>query len=606
MTEFKPVKLYRCPRCLEEKPRGAMRNRLPNAICVACSNIASDALHASNKAAMRLRRMEKVIAKAQVNREAKKLTRVINPAATKRMHDKVTARKQAERAVAKAAEVVAKQEAVVSDAEREMAMRVLARRRFLPFVLRFKPDYQAGWVHREIAAALEWFSDEVAAERSPRLIITLPPRSGKSELVSVNFPAWHLGRHPMHDIISCSHTASLAGSFSRRVRDLLRDRGYGTVFETRLSPDSQAIDQWTTVAGGGYLAAGVGGPIVGRGAHVLVIDDPVKNKEEADSATERQSVQDWYATVAYTRLAPGGGVLLMLQRWHMDDLAGWQIALQDTGGEPWRVLNFPAIATEDEKYRKKGEALHPARYDVAAYGRIKANMAPRDWEALYQQNPVPEDGEYFKRKDIVFYEKDALPPTLRYYAAWDLAIGIKESNDYSVGVVVGIDFDDTLWVVDVIRGRWGSFELSDKILDSYQEWKPDVVGIERGQIELAIGPYLEKRQQERKLTSMYVEKLLPGKRDKFSRARSIQGRMQQGRVRFPKPQDKPWMTDVTRELLSFGSGGKHDDVVDALAWIGLLITEIAPPRRPVAEVPPTWREKLKKHMNRQARSAMAS
>ena len=187
-------------------------------------------------------------------------------------------------------------------AKQELARRELSKRRLLPFVTRFFPEYQAGWVHKDICERLEKFSDAVTDKKSPRLMLFMPPRHGKSLLASTYFPAWHIGRNPTHEFIACSYSGSLAMSFSRKVRQVLREKPYQTVFkETRLDKDSQSAEAWLTDKGGGYVAAGVGGAITGKGAHVLVIDDPVKNREDAESETGRQSVKDWYTSTAYTR-----------------------------------------------------------------------------------------------------------------------------------------------------------------------------------------------------------------------------------------------------------------------------------------------------------------
>ena len=185
------------------------------------------------------------------------------------------------------------QESLNIKAEQELASRILSRKRLLPFVEKFNPDYQAGWVHKDICKRLEKFSDDVANKKSPRLMLFMPPRHGKSTLASIAFPAWHIGRHPHQEFISCSYSGSLSMTFSRKVRQLLRDPLYKKVFEkTRLDADSQSIESWLTTSGGGYVAAGVGGGITGKGAHVLVIDDPVKNREDAESENNRESTWD--------------------------------------------------------------------------------------------------------------------------------------------------------------------------------------------------------------------------------------------------------------------------------------------------------------------------
>lgn len=476
-------------------------------------------------------------------------------------------------------------------AEQELAKRILARKHLLPFVERFNPDYLAGWVHKDICQRLERFSEQVANQESPRLMLFMPPRHGKSTLASVAFPAWHIGRHPDHEFISCSYSGSLAMNFSRKVRQLLREPVYKNVFEkSRLDKDSQSVESWQTTRGGGYVAAGVGGGITGKGANILVIDDPVKNREDAESENNREATWDWYTSTAYTRLSPGGGILVILTRWHDDDLAGKLLRHAEDGADQWEVIKYPAIAEEDEKFRKVGESLHPERYNVDALEQIRKAIGPRDWSALYQQNPVSDEGDYFSRDMIRYYDFDEIDTSqLNYYCAWDLAIGQRDRNDYSVGIVVGVDEYDTLYVVDVVRGKYDGFELVEQILDLYETWRPSIVGIERGHIEMALGPFLQKRTRERGLNEAYFKDLKVGKRDKEARARAIQGRMQQGMVYFPK--DAIWTGPMVAELLRFPNG-THDDQVDALAWIGLMMTEFATfYERP--EHLPSWRDKLK-------------
>ena len=502
-------------------------------------------------------------------------------------------------------EEVDEQESLEDKAKAELALRFLTRKRLLPFVERFNPDYSAGWVHKDICRRLEKFSQDVVDQKSPRLMLFMPPRHGKSTLASVAFPAWHLGRNPQHEFISCSYSGSLAMGFSRKVRQLLREPTYKTAFQTRLDPDSQSAEAWLTSSGGGYVAAGVGGGITGKGAHILLIDDPVKNREDAESQNNRDGSWDWYTSTAYTRLAPGGGVLVILTRWHDDDLAGRLLKASGEGGDDWEVIRYPAIAEEDEEFRDAGEALHPERYGVDALTRIQKAVGPRDWSALYQQNPVADDGDYFTRDMIRYFDPEEIDlDAMRYYAAWDLAIGKRDRNDYSVGMVIGVNEYDQLFVMDVVRGRFDGFELVEQILDLYETWRPSIIGIEKGHIEMALGPFLEKRVRERGLYEAYFKDLKTGRRDKEARARAIQGRMQQGMVYLPR--DELFTGPLVAELLRFPNG-VHDDQVDALAWLGLMMTEFAAYQAPPVVREPSWRDKLsylmKPERNKSAMSA---
>lgn len=491
--------------------------------------------------------------------------------------------------------------------EAELARRVLARRKLLPFIMRFKPDYDAGWMHKLICEELERFEQAVVNRQSPRLIIQVPPRHGKSEIVSVNFPAWFIGRNPHMEVIGASHTTALALGFSRKARGIVRTPQFLPVFDRcRLSPDEQSAEQWRTTVGGGYAAVGVGSAVVGKGAHVLIIDDPVPGVEEAESQSNRDAIREWYQTEAYTRLAPGGGVLIIMQRWHSDDLAGWLQARAEEGkGEAWRVVHFPAIAEQDEPFRREGEPLHESRYPLHLLENIRRNMTPRQWEALYQQNPIPDDGTYFTNDMIRYYGPEDLPPseTLRVYAAWDLAIGQKERNDYTCGIAAGLSRTDDLYLLDLQLGRYDAMEIVERLLDQQRAHNAQIVGLEKGHIQMTLGPYLNKRIAERRQYGFVVEPLMVGRRDKESRARSIQGRMQQGKVWIPK--GAPWTASLVRELLSF-PGGKHDDQVDALAHLGLMLNNMVVTQASPEPKKKSWLDRLPSLKGSDHKSAMSA
>jgi predicted phage terminase large subunit-like protein len=476
-------------------------------------------------------------------------------------------------------------------AKKELAQRALSRRRLMPFVKRFNPEYQPGWVHIDIAVRLERFSEAVANKESPRLMLFLPPRHGKSELASKTFPAWHLGQYPRHEVIASSYAADLAMDFSRKVRGILADPDYQKVFtETKLDKKSQSAERWNTSVGGGYVAAGVGGAITGRGAHIGIIDDPIKNREDAESAGNRQKIKDWYTSTFYTRLSPGGGILVILTRWHDDDLAGWLLDQQAEGGDQWEVVKYPAISTADEFYRKKGEPLHAERYPLDSLERIKRAVGERDWSALYQQNPVPDEGAYFQKDWFRYYEKEPPRDKMKIYQAWDFAIGQAEHNDYTVGVTIGVAQDDKVYLLDVCRGKWDALEIVEKMIDTYVAFKPQIVGVERGQIEMALGPMLNKRMRERKVI-FGTELLKTGRRDKQARARPLQARMQQGMVLLPKHAD---MTiELKNEMLRFPAG-THDDQVDAFAWCFQMLDKFTIHRDATPKKEVSWKDKLSK------------
>ena len=285
-----------------------------------------------------------------------------------------------------------------SPSQQELAARTLARRRLLPFIKRFKPKYDAGWVHEDICRRLEQFMKDVENGKEPRLLLMMPVRHGKSEIASRHFAPFVLGHHPDWEIIAASGAQSLAMSFSRYIRDLVRDPAYQSVFPSmKLDPNSQSVENWSSTSGGGYLAAGIGTMITGRGAHILVIDDPVKDAEAADSQGQRDATWEWYMSTAYTRLAPGGGVLGIMTWWHDDDWAGRVQQSMATGeGDMFEIVKYPAVNDKGDEYvlpggnieqlplgssipegavmtRPHNTALHPARYTLASLLRRKAS-----------------------------------------------------------------------------------------------------------------------------------------------------------------------------------------------------------------------------------------
>lgn len=506
---------------------------------------------------------------------------------------------------------------------KDLAERVLAQRHIIPFVRRFMPDYHTGWVHHDICARLERFVAAIEAGKSPRLILALPPRAGKSILGSDYLPSWALGKHPEWEVIAASHSINLSLKFSRNIRDRLRDPKYTAVFPgTKIRDDNGGAEEWRTTAGGGYRAAGVGTGILGMGAHLLIIDDPFPDAETAYSANAREKVRDWFNTTAMSRLAPNGGALIIAQRWHDDDLTGYVLRLRQEliaeGADPseidnWEIVNYPAIAEGDEYLmpggaikvdpaniegarllRRKGEALHPERYDLSKLNRIKTRMAPSQWNALYQQNPVPDDGDFFS-KDMFRFEGplDGTPDEFVYLTAWDVAIGEKRRNDYSVGVVVAADRFNNMHVVDMIRGRFNTHELVTYACDLIEKWECAQFGMEHGAIKMTLWPLIVEEMRRRKITCSISDDLKP-LTDKEVRAQPLQAMMQTGRVFFPFRASAPWVETAVNEMLRFPTG-VHDDIVDALAWATRLFKKAPRPRKLYTEMERgerPWRERL--------------
>lgn len=489
----------------------------------------------------------------------------------------------------------------VDPVQQELAKRELARRKLIEFILMFHGRYKAGWVHRDICNRLEQFSRDVAAEKSPRLMILMPPRHGKSQIASKLFPAWHFGHYPHHEIISASYNISLALEFSREAREVCKSDLYKKLFPgAKLNPDINAAENWkfaseTGVGAGGYVAAGIGVGITGKGAHVLIIDDPVKNEQEAESVDNRQKIWNWYLSSAYNRLAPGGGILVIQTWWHDDDLAGrLQQMMKDNPDDEYvdkfEVVKYPAIAEEDEEFRLKGDALHPERYNLNSLLRIQRQYGgphSRYWSALYQQNPVPTEGAYFSKDMIVYRDGAPQNVTMDIYQAWDLAISEEQqkANNWTVGYTVGYDNNGLIHVLERVRMKTNdSAKIEDAIIDMYKKY-PTVYGIgfEDGQIFKTMRSSLKRRMVERNVYIPLDEKenILKPVTDKEVRARPLQARLQNRRVTWPRGQE--WVDEVWKEFLRFPAG-TQDDQVDALAWAVQMLAAKEPPRAPAA----TW------------------
>jgi predicted phage terminase large subunit-like protein len=449
----------------------------------------------------------------------------------------------------------------------ELLRRADARDSLIKFTEYTNPAYEAAGHHARIADKLE------AVERGEidRLAIFMPPRHGKSELASRRFPAWYLGRNPARQIIAASYNSDLASDFGREVRNIVASADYGCVFDTRLREDSRAAERWNTDQGGAYVAAGVGTAVTGRGAHVLLIDDPLKDREEADSEIRRQRVWDWYTSTAYTRLMPGGAVVVIQTRWHEDDLAGRLLSAQ--GGDKWEVLDLPAL---DDG----GRALWPEWYNEKTLARIRAAIGPRDWSALYQQRPAPEDGDYFKAEWLKPYDRAPPRDQMRVYGASDYAV-TADGGDYTVHVVVGLDPEGRMYLLDLWRKQATSDQWVEAFCDLVTEWKPIGWAEEQGQIRAGVGPFLDRRSRDRRA---YVARdQFPTRGDKAVRAQSIRGRMAHDGLYVPV--SAPWYPGLRAELLSFPAG-KHDDQVDALGLVGQLLDKMITGTRPRPDVRP--------------------
>jgi predicted phage terminase large subunit-like protein len=392
-------------------------------------------------------------------------------------------------------------------------------------------------------------------------MLLVPPRHGKSELASIRSPAWFLGRQPHKQFLSVSATEGLASDFGRSVRNTIASPEYQAVFDTKLAEDSQAKGKWHTSAGGIYYSLGIGGSVLGRGGDSIFIDDPYASMADALSELTRKNVWDWYTGTAYNRLMPGGSIVVINHRMHEDDLCGRLLAQQAAGGDRWEVVELPAI-------NEAGEALWPAAYPLEALERIRKNSQARFWSALYQQRPAPEEGDYFKAEWLRPYEKAPALDTLRVYGGSDYAV-TADGGDFTCHAVVGIDPEGRMYLLDLWRKQAASDVWVEAFCDLVKQWKPMAWAEEQGQIKSGVGPFLDRRQRERK--AYVTREQFPTRGDKAIRAQSIRGRMALEGLYVPIKAD--FYPDLRVELLSFPAG-KHDDMVDALGLVGQLLDQM--------------------------------
>ena len=427
--------------------------------------------------------------------------------------------------------------------------------------------------HRFVNEKLE------AVERGEiaRLMLFEPPGHAKSTYASHLFPGWYLGRNPKRSVIAASHTAQLATRFGRRVRNL-----YGSLDwpfpSVVLASDSQAADQWETTAGGEYFAVGVGGAVTGRRADLAIIDDPIKGRKDADSITVRESLWDWYRADFHNRLKPGATIILIQTRWHEDDLAGRILPADYAGstgwvvgqeGERWFVVNLPALAeANDALGRDAGDPLWPEWFSRDVLDVEKVVQGPRNWAALYQQRPAPEEGNYFLKDWWRWYETAPPIETLRVYGASDYAV-TADGGDFTVHGVGGVDADDNLFVLDWWRDQTASDVWVETLLDLMQTWRPLKWAEEKGQIEKSIGPFIDKRMRERKVYCHREQ--YASTADKAVRAQAFRARMAMGKVFWPRKAS--WVDDVYRVLMTFPSGTIDDDV-DACSLFGRMLDPV--------------------------------
>jgi predicted phage terminase large subunit-like protein len=412
-----------------------------------------------------------------------------------------------------------------------------------------------------------------------RGMILLPPGAAKSTYCSVVLPTWCMGRNPGSRIILASYGSDLARRHSRKARQIARSRKYRALFDATLSAESSAADAWALTNGSEYMAGGILSGMTGHRANGIVIDDPVKGRDEAESEVIRTRTREAYEDDIKTRLMPGGWIILIQTRWHEDDLAGSILPANWNGesglircrdGFDWDVLCLPAKCerADDALGRRIGEYLWPEWFGPRHWTQFEAN--PRTWASLYQQRPAPAEGAFFKADWFRSYDTLPARETLHVYGASDYAV-TADGGDYTVHAVVAVDPHGRMYLADLWRAQAASDVWIETLCDLIVKWRPLEWAEESGQINAGIGPFLIRRMRDRQ--AFVARRQFAARGDKAVRAQSIRGRMALDGLYAPS--NAPWVAEFRRELLTFPAG-VHDDQVDALGLIGQLLDRVRP------------------------------
>jgi len=447
-------------------------------------------------------------------------------------------------------EEVAREILALQQHQVKLHVREKAKDQFMPFVHHVYDGFIEGTHHRIIAEKLE----RVARGELKRLIVNMPPRHSKSEFASYLMPAWFLGRNPKLKIIQATHNTELAVRFGRKVRDLIDTPDYRIVFpNTGLKADDKAAGRWGTSAGGEYFAAGVGAAMTGRGADLLIIDDP-HSEQDALSSTAFDNAFEWYTSGPRQRLQPGGSIIIVMTRWGMKDLTGRVLKTQgsDVMADEWEVVEFPAILPSDKP-------LWPEFWGKDDLLKVKASLPVGKWNAQWQQNPTAVEGAIVKKEWWNIWEGEEIPPVNYIIQSYDTAFSKKETADYSAITTWGVFANeetgaDNIILMDARRGRWNFPELKGVASEEYEYWEPDMVIIEAKASGMPL-------TDELRAAGIPVMNYTPSKgRDKVTRMHTVAPLFEAGMVWAP---DKKFSDEVIEECLAFPNGD-HDDFVDSM------------------------------------------
>lgn len=450
----------------------------------------------------------------------------------------------------------------------ELAKRELARRSLSNFILYTYPEYEMGVFHKYLCDIIDKFIEDILAGKTPRLIVTAPPRHGKSEILSRRLPAYILGKYPDLSIINTSYSADLASRMNLDVQKIMEDRLYTNIFPNIKLPKKGSgmkrdSEMFEIIGGkGGLRSAGVGGGITGMGAHLFLIDDPVKDAKEASSETIQKNIVEWFNTTAYTRLMPKNGLIIIMTRWHLNDLVGHLLEQQNKAGydgQRFELINFPAIAKEDEYingvlFRKKGQALHPERYSLEQLNFTRKQVGEYTWNALYQQSPVPSGGGIFKQDWFRYYKNEETPLFDKMVISWDMTFKDTAQSDFVVGQVWGRS-KANFYLLEEIRFQGGFVDTKDAVVSLHKKYPQITTTLIE---DKANGSAIIDSLKE---VVYGIIPVTPGE-SKIARAESVSDLFRAGNVYIPYPYECQWINEYIDELTKFPFA-KNDDRVDA-------------------------------------------
>lgn len=458
--------------------------------------------------------------------------------------------------------------------ERQSFLKQAARNRLLNFCQIINPNYEAVWFHERISHVLERALKNTIEKKKTRIILSIPPRSGKTQQASIYFPAWALGKYPELKFILSTYGAELSEEIGMKTRDVISSETYQAIFpETSLKSDTKSKAKWMTNKGGSYTAVGIGGAITGKGGDVIIIDDPHKDRAEAESQLSRQTVWDYYRSTLYSRLEGFGTIIVIMQRWRQDDLVGLLLeedakikAENPEGAENWEVINFPAIAEDDEYdesgklLRKAGEALWPSKYPIEFLSLIR-QQSPYFWSSQYMQNPILAETQEFKKEMFRYYEQGDLEQKyLRYYTLIDPAISQKTSGDNTVVVTIAKEVNGpNLYRIQEDAGHFTPAQTVDLIFEHQKKYRSEV-WIETVAYQAALKFMIE--EERRKRQQYFILQELKSQTKKEERIRGLLGLYQSG-VIWHRPVGD---LEYEYELIAFPRG-RRDDRADAAAYI---------------------------------------